>query len=120
VLTPQDIIDLQTCVKQIRLSLEVKEYIADIIDATRHPLDYGLEEGKYIRWGASPRATIGLSLATRATALMNNRTFAIPNDVRATAHLVLRHRLVLNYEGKARGIDSDDVIDSIIKNVPVR
>jgi MoxR-like ATPase len=120
VLTPQEIIDIQSCVKEIRLSLEVKEYITDIIDATRYPANYGIDEGKYIRWGASPRATIGLSLAARATALMNNRTFAIPNDVRATAHLVLRHRIVLNYEGKARGIDSDDVIDSIIQNVPVR
>jgi MoxR-like ATPase len=120
VLTTQDIIDIQSCVKEIRLSLEVKEYITDIIDATRHPTEYGIDEGKYIRWGASPRATIGLSLAARATALLNNRTFAIPNDVRATAHLVLRHRIVLNYEGKARGIDADDVIDSIIQNVPVR
>ncbi|MBN2014255.1 MAG: MoxR family ATPase [Candidatus Altiarchaeota archaeon] len=120
VLTTKDILEIQGCIKDIRLSLEVKEYITDLVDATRHPLEYDIEAGKYIKWGASPRATIGLSLATQATAMMNNRTFAIPNDVRSIAHLVLRHRLVLNYEGKAKGISSDDVVDEIIDNVPVR
>jgi MoxR-like ATPase len=119
VLTPQEIIDMQECVKDIRLSMEVKEYLADLVNATRYPAEYGIKEGKYIRWGASPRATIGLAMATRATALMNNRTFAMPGDVRSITHLVLRHRLILNYEGKARGISVDDVINSIIDNVPV-
>jgi len=119
ILTPEEIIDMQECVKSIRISEEVKEYIVDIIHATRYPEEYDIEYSKYLQWGASPRATIGLSLAAKATAMINGRTFVIPNDVRAVAHNVLRHRLVLNYEGKARAISSDDIIDSIIENVPV-
>ena len=115
----REIIDMQECVKSIRISEEVKEYIVDIIHATRYPEEYDIEYSKYLQWGASPRATIGLSLAAKATAMINGRTFVIPNDVRAVAHNVLRHRLVLNYEGKARAISSDDIIDSIIENVPV-
>jgi MoxR-like ATPase len=119
VLNPQIIIDIHNCVKQIKISEEVKEYVVDLVDATRYPANYGIAEGKYVQWGASPRATIYLVLAAKATAMMNNRTFVIPNDVRAVAHEVLRHRMVLNYEGKARGISSDEVVDSIIDNVPV-
>jgi MoxR-like ATPase len=119
VLNPQIIIEIQECVKQIQISEEVKEYIVDMVDATRYPFNYGIEEGKYVQWGASPRATINLALAAKATALMNDRTFVIPTDVRAIAHGVLRHRMVLNYEGKARGISSDDIVDSIIANIPV-
>jgi MoxR-like ATPase len=120
VLNPQIIIEIQECVKRIQISEEVKEYIVDIVDATRYPSNYGIEEGKYMQWGASPRATINISLAAKATALMNERTFVIPTDVRAIAHGVLRHRMVLNYEGKARGISADDIVDSIIANIPVR
>ncbi len=119
VVTPKDIIDIQECVKQIQMSTEIKEYIVDVVDATRHPTDYGIEKGKYVRWGASPRATIGISMAARANALMDNRTFVIPKDVRSIAYPVLRHRIVLNYEGKARNISSDDIIKDIIDNVPV-
>ncbi len=120
VLNPQTIIEIQECVKQIKISEEVKEYIIDIVDATRYPSNYGIEEGRYVQWGASPRASIYLALAAKATAMMNNRTFVIPTDVRAIAHEVLRHRIVLNYEGKARGISADNIVDSIIDNVPVR
>lgn len=119
VLNPQILIEIQECVKEIKLSEEVKGYIVDITDATRYPENYDVEEGKYVRWGASPRATIGMSLAAKATAMMEGRTFVIPSDVRAVARPVLRHRLLLNYEGKARGISADQVVDSIIDNVPV-
>ncbi|RLI95645.1 MAG: ATPase [Candidatus Altiarchaeales archaeon] len=119
ILTPQDILELQECVKNIQISEEVKQYIVDIVDATRYPEKYDIEEGRYVRWGSSPRASINLALGARASALMNNRTFVIPEDVRAVAHEVLRHRIGLNYEGKARNISTDRVIDQIIKNVPV-
>jgi len=119
VLNPDRIIEIQECVKQIHISEEVKEYIVDIVDATRYPSNYGIEEGRYIQWGASPRATIYLALAAKATAMMNERTFVIPTDVRAIAHQVLRHRIVLNYEGKAKGISADHIVDCIIDNVPV-
>ncbi len=119
VLNPQILIEIQECVKEIKLSEEVKGYIVDITDATRYPENYGVEEGKYVRWGASPRATISMSLAAKASAMIEGRTFVIPSDVRAVARPVLRHRLLLNYEGKARGISADQVVDSIIDNVPV-
>ena len=119
VLTPSEILEIQSLVRSISISDEVKEYIMGLINATRRPADYGIKEGGYIEWGASPRASIYLSVAAKATALMNNRTFVIPEDVRAIAHEVLRHRIILNYEGKAKGINTDQIVSSIINKVPV-
>jgi len=119
VLKPEDILELQKCVKDIQVSEEVKQYIVDIVDATRYPDRYDIKGGRYMQWGGSPRASINMALGARANALMNGRTFVVPEDVRAIAHNVLRHRVGLNYEGKARDISSDVVIDEIIENVPV-
>ncbi len=113
------ILDMQKVVKQIYVSEEIKKYIVHIVNATRRPDDYGIKEGKFIQWGGSPRASINLSLAARATALMNNRSFVIPEDVRAISHDVLRHRVILNYEGKAKGVNTDQIVDAIIDKVPV-
>ncbi len=118
-LTPEDILGLQEYVKDIQVSQEVKQYIVDIVDATRYPERYDIEEGRFIKWGGSPRASINLALGARANALMNGRTFVVPEDVRSIAHNVLRHRIGLNYEGKARNISTDEIIDQIIRNVPV-
>ncbi len=119
VINIQEILDMQEVVKHISMSDEIQRYIVHLVDATRHPDKYGIEEGKYLQWGASPRASIYLSLSGKATALMNNRLFVIPEDVRCIAHDVLRHRMVLNYEGKAKGIDPDDIVDAIVESVPV-
>ena len=119
VLTKKNIVDIQDYVKRIQVSEEVKQYIVDIVDATRYPLKYDISGGKYMEWGGSPRASINLALGARANALMNKRTFVVPEDVRAIAHNVLRHRIGLNYEGKARNISSDEIIDDIIRSVPV-
>jgi MoxR-like ATPase len=119
VLTPEKILEIQDIVKEITISAEVKRYILDLVDATRNPKEHGIEEGKYVQWGSSPRASIYLSLAAKATALMHGRTFVMPEDVREIAHNVLRHRIILNYEGKARGIKTDEIISLIIKKVPV-
>ena len=110
---------IQSLVKQIFLSNEVKRYIIRMVTATRDPSRYGIELGKYIRWGGSPRASIFLALASRATALMNGRNYVIPEDVRNVAKDVLRHRIILNYEGRAKEIKTDDIIDEIIEKVPV-
>jgi MoxR-like ATPase len=115
----QDILGMQEIMKNISMSEEIQKYIVHLVDATRHPDKYGIMEGMYVQWGGSPRASIYLALAAKATAMMNNRTFVIPEDIRCIAHEVLRHRMVLNYEGKAKGIDTDSIVDSIIKNVPV-
>ncbi len=103
----------------IYISDEIKRYIVHLVNATRRPADYGIREAKYLQWGGSPRASINLAIAAKATALMNNRTFVIPEDVRAIAHESLRHRIILNYEGKAKGISADQIITSIIDKVPV-
>ena len=120
VITPYEILEMQDMVKYIHLSQELKEYIVNIVDATRYPENYGIGEiGKYIQYGGSPRATINIGLASKATALLNGRVFVTPEDVRSVAKEVLRHRIILNYEGKAKEIQTDDIIDEILKKVPV-
>jgi len=117
--SPKEIMDLQEMVKSIYISDEVKEYIVNIVDSTRNPDSYGVEIGKYAQYGASPRASIFLALAAKATALMDNRTFVIPEDVVSVAHPILNHRMILNYEGSARGIKTGDIIESLLAAVPV-
>jgi len=119
VMTPQDIERIQNIVKQIKITDKVKDYILNIVEATRTPEKYGLEYSKYIDYGGSPRASIFLSLAGKANAMMEGRDYVTPDDIRKIAHNVLRHRMILNYEGKARNISTDDIIDDIIKRVPV-
>ncbi len=119
VLSLEDILDMQEIVKNIHMSDEIGRYIVSMVNATRDPERFDVKSGKYIQWGGSPRASIYLSLATRATALMNERTFVIPEDVRSIAKDVLRHRVILNYEGKAKGISTDEVVDEVVDRVPV-
>ncbi|MBN2251845.1 MAG: MoxR family ATPase [Candidatus Altiarchaeota archaeon] len=119
VISLDTLLEMQKNLKNIYLSEEIKKYIVHIVNATRRPNDYGIKEGRYMRWGGSPRASINLSIAAKATAMMNNRTFVMPEDVRAIAHEVLRHRVILNYEGKAKGIGTDQIVTSIIGKVPV-
>ena len=116
----EEINQIHSIVKKIKLSEEIKDYITHLVEATRHPDKYGIESGKYIRWGASPRASIYLGLGARATALMKGRDYVIPEDVREVAKDVLRHRIILNYEGKAKEIKTDDLVEDLIKEVPVK
>ncbi|RLJ07170.1 MAG: ATPase, partial [Candidatus Aenigmatarchaeota archaeon] len=101
IITLQEVLEVQSLVKKIYISDELKKYIVHLVDASRHPEKYKIREGKYIQWGASPRATIYLTLAAKATALMDNRIYVTPKDIRNVAKEVLRHRIILNYEGKA-------------------
>ncbi len=119
IITLQEILDMQEVIKEIQMSDEIQKYIVHLVDATRHPEKYDIDAGRYIQWGGSPRASIYMALSAKATAMMNNRVFVIPEDVRCVAHDTLRHRIIMNYEGKAKGIDTDAIIDSIIDNVPV-
>jgi len=119
VLELKEILEIQALVKSIFLSDQIKRYIVKLVDATRYPSKYKIEKGKYIQWGASPRASIYLALAARATALMKGRDYVIPEDVREVSHDVLRHRIILTYEGKAREIRTEEVIDEIVEKVPV-
>lgn len=118
VLDKETIIAMQKDVRKIYVSSPVKEYILKIVTATRKK-DEKIKYSKYIRYGASPRGSIALALAARAIALMDGRDFITPGDVKLVAHPVLRHRIILNYEGKAAGISTDEIIDEILDEVEV-
>ena len=102
----------------VHMAEPLEEYIVQLILATRDPGRYGEELGSWIDYGASPRATISLDRCARANAWLNGRDYVSPDDVRAVAHDVLRHRLILSFEAEASGITPDRVIDTLIANVP--
>ncbi len=116
---PKQILELQALTKNIYLSKEVEKYIIRIIDASRASSKYNISMGKYIEYGASPRGSIGLFIASKAEALMKGESYVTPHHIKLVAHDVLRHRLLLNYEGQAENIDTDKIIDEILAKVPV-
>lgn len=115
----KEIIEMQEFTKTIFLSEKLKHYIVKISDSTRNPKRYGVTLGKYIEYGVSPRASIGLALAARAEALMQGDSFVKPQHVKKVAHEVLRHRIILSYEGMAKKVSPDDIIDEIFKKIPM-
>ncbi len=117
--SPEEILKMQQLVKKIFLSKEVENYIIRIVDATRNPDKFKLEKGKYIEWGASPRASIGLFIAAKAEALLQGETFVTPTHVRNVALDTLRHRIILNYEGQAENVKTDQIITEILSKVPI-
>ncbi|MBR9690931.1 MoxR family ATPase [Candidatus Woesearchaeota archaeon] len=118
-LDAQKIINLQEFVKKVYLDKKVEDYIVRIVDCTRNPKKYGVKLGQYIQYGASPRGTIALYISSKAMALLNGRPYVTPHDVKEVAHITLRHRLILNYEGQAEEIDVDNIIDEILSSVPI-
>jgi MoxR-like ATPase len=118
-LTPTDIIKIQKFNQQVYADEKIEDYVASIVDATRHPKKYALEFDGHIDYGASPRASIWLILAAKAHALLNSRGYVLPEDVKAIAHDVLRHRIILSYEAEAEEISSDDIIKKILEKVKV-
>jgi len=119
IMTPQKILELQDDVKKIYLDKKIEKYIIQIVDATRNPADYRVKLGSYIEWGASPRASIGLFIASKAEALMQGKTFVTPQYVKEVAYDVLRHRVILSYEAQSENIKVEDVISDILARVPV-
>ena len=119
VITKNFVLESQKVVRQLYIAPEIQKYIVDIVNTTRGRSKYKTEKLKYIRYGASPRASIILGLASRAYALLQGRDFVIPTDVKHIAKPVLRHRIILNYEGKASGITQDEIIDEILNKVEV-
>lgn len=103
----------------IHMSDAVEEYIVQLIIATREPGQYGEDIARWIEFGASPRGTIALDRCARASAWLAGREYVSPDDVRAVAHDVLRHRLLLSFEAEANGLNSDMVIDELLARVPV-
>ncbi len=120
VLSTKEIAEARNVVRQVYLDEKIEQYIADIVFATRYPDKYNLKEIKdYIEFGGSPRASINLALAARAFAFIKRRGYVIPEDVRAVAHDVLRHRIGLTYEAEANNITSEEIISKILNKVEV-
>ena len=119
-LKPEDIVEARKVVRQVYIDEKIEQYIADIVFATRFPDRYGMKEMKdYISFGASPRASINLALAARAYAFIKRRGYVIPEDVRAVAHDVLRHRIGLSYEAEANNLTTDEIVSRILNSVEV-
>ena len=104
---------------QVYCDEKVGDYILDIVFATRKPSEYNIKIDHQIEYGASPRATLYLNLAARANAMLNGRAYATPQDVKEIAHDVLRHRVILTYEAEAEELTSEDVITTILSELPV-
>ncbi|MDB2360413.1 MoxR family ATPase [Porticoccaceae bacterium] len=102
----------------VHMDEAVEEYLVQIILATRNTQNYGEELASWLDYGASPRATIALDRCSRAVAWLDGRDFVTPDDIRAVAHDVLRHRLILSFEAEAAGISANQVIDSLLAAVP--
>ncbi|MCR4592214.1 MAG: MoxR family ATPase [Bacteroidaceae bacterium] len=120
VVSTEDITKAREVVRQVYIDEKIEQYIADIVFATRYPEKYSLKEIQdYIEFGASPRASINLALASRANAFIKHRGYVIPEDVRAVAFDVLRHRIGLTYEAEANNITSEEIISKIINKVEV-
>ena len=116
VLSAEKIIALQEMTKKVLSSDAIKEYIVKLVEETRNP---NFEFAKYIAFGASPRASISLYIASKAEALMNGRKYVVPKDVKTVAASVLRHRIILNYEAEAEKISTDKIIKNLLEKVMV-
>ena len=120
VLSKDAIIQARNIVKQVYMDEKIEQYIIDIVFATRNPEKYGLEKLKdLISFGASPRASINLAIASKAYAFIKRRGYVIPEDVRALCYDVLRHRISLTYEAEAEDISSEDIIKDILNTVEI-
>lgn len=120
VMSTYDIMKAREVVREVYLDEKIEQYIADIVFCTRYPEKYGLKEIKdYIEFGGSPRASINLALAARAYAFIKRRGYVIPEDVRAVAHDVLRHRIGLTYEAEANDVTSEEIVSKIVNKVEV-
>lgn len=120
VITPKQITSAREVVRQVYLDEKIENYITDIVFASRFPEEYKLDGFKnMISYGASPRASINLALAAKAYAFIKHRGYVIPEDIRAVAYDVMRHRIGLTYEAEAENISSEDIITEILNTVEV-
>lgn len=119
VIKPQDIADIRAVVDEIYIDEKIKDYIVDIVCATRQPGKYGIEMGNFISYGASPRATIYLAVAAKAHAFMQQRGYVTPQDVKSIGLDVLRHRVIVSYEAEAEDKTSEDIIQTIFDSIEV-
>ncbi|MBU1069572.1 MoxR family ATPase [Myxococcota bacterium] len=120
VVTPEALLQAREVIEQIYVDDKLKDYITDVVFATREPAKYGLAElTDFLEYGASPRASIALLKAARAHAFLRHRGFVRPEDIKAIGHDVLRHRLVLSYEAEAEEFTSEDAISRIFDHIEI-
>ena len=120
ILTKKDIASIQNEINNISLSESIEKYLIEIVFATRNPKSIGLEDAaNYISFGASPRASINLVLASKANAFFQNRDYVTPEDVKEIAYDVLNHRIILNYEAEAEGVNTREIVMSILNKIDI-
>jgi MoxR-like ATPase len=120
VLTKEDIFAIRQQVNSVKISESLEKYIIELVSATRKPKEYKLDhEAQYIQFGASPRASINLNLASRAMAYLDGREFVLPEDIKEVALDVLNHRIILNYEAEADNVKTSDIIKVLLTKVPI-
>ena len=120
ILTKKDITLIRNEINNISLSESIEKYLIEIVFATRNPKSIGLEDAaNYISFGASPRASINLVLASKANAFFQNRDYVTPEDVKEIAYDVLNHRIILNYEAEAEGVNTREIVMSILNKIEI-
>ncbi len=119
VISPAELDAARPLLDAIHLSPEVRGYLVDVVMATRDPAAHGVKMGPFIEAGASPRATLALAVCARVRAFLDGRAYVLPEDVKAVAPAVLRHRLMLSYEAEAESMTADDVVGRILDTLPV-
>ncbi|NLS90685.1 MAG: MoxR family ATPase [Planctomycetaceae bacterium] len=120
VATLDDVLTMRRTLDAVHLDEKIELYVLRLVAATRNPAACGLDElDPFIRFGASPRASIYLALAARGHALMRRRDYVVPDDVKAMLHDVVRHRIAISYRAEAEGLNSDSLLDRIVERVPI-
>ncbi|MBE0514144.1 MoxR family ATPase [Sulfurimonas sp.] len=120
VITHEDLDELKTAVKNVHVDEQVEEYMIELVNATRNPHEYGLDEIKdFIQFGASPRVSIDMFKAVKAMAFMRGKDFVTPVDVAYIAKELMRHRIVLTYEAEAEGVTTDEIIEKVLQAVAI-
>ncbi|MCU0450371.1 MAG: MoxR family ATPase [Bernardetiaceae bacterium] len=120
VLAKGEIFQIRDAINAITISESLEKYIIELIFATRKPKEYGLNDvAHFVQYGVSPRASINLNRAAKAIAFFDGRDYVLPEDIKEVAYDVLNHRLLLNYEAEAEGVGPGQIIDAILKKVPI-
>jgi MoxR-like ATPase len=120
VLTKEDVFAIREQVNRVKISESLERYIIELVYATRKPLEYKLNDlAQYIQFGASPRASINLNLASKAIAYMDGRDYVLPEDIKDVALDVMNHRILLNYEAEADNVRTSDIVKALLVKVPI-
>ncbi|MEK6800265.1 MAG: AAA family ATPase [Planctomycetota bacterium] len=119
VMTPSDIVAARAVVDEIYIDDRIKDYVVDLTMATRDPKAYGIDAAEWVQYGASPRATLALTVGAKASAFLSGRGYVTPQDVKTVAMDVLRHRIIVTYEAEAEEKTSEDVVKAVLDHVAV-